>query len=282
MSMKQLCVAFAVLLGIASAWAAENRKEFKYAAAPGSSVTIINEFGPVTVKPAPGHQVIIVATTRSDKVEVDSSQTGNRVEARTHFLQKASEEEGLVSYEVSLPAKVAVLVRAATGPIQAEKLLGDVTLKGDAARVTVRDVNNVHVHVQTVGGPIELTNIAGGRVDVISSDGGVRLTSVSGPKVTVNTASGDITYDGDLGASGEYSFTNHSGNIDVTLPAKASIDLMARSITGSVQNDFPLQKKAHASLNLVDEARASVGTSNAGSCSVQLRSFSGKIRVKKR
>jgi DUF4097 and DUF4098 domain-containing protein YvlB len=282
MKMKQLCVVSAVLLGVLSARAAENRKEFKYAATPGSGVTIINEFGPVTVKPATGHQVLIVATTHSDKVEVDSSQTGNRIEARTHFLQKANEQEGLVSYEVSIPAKVSVLVRAATGPIQAEKVQGDITLKGDAANITVRDVTNTHVQVQTVGGQIELSNISAGRVDVISSDGGVRLTSVSGPKVTVNTASADITYDGDPGSSSEYSFTSHSGNIDVTLPANASIDLMARSMTGSVQNDFPIEKKTHGSLSLVDQARSSVGTSNAGSSSVQLRCFSGKIRVKKR
>jgi DUF4097 and DUF4098 domain-containing protein YvlB len=282
MTMKQLSVAFTVLVGIASAWAAENRKEFKYAATPGSSVSIVNEFGPVTVKPAQGHQVLIIATTHSDKVEVYSAQTGNRIEARTNFRQKPSEQEGLVSYEVSVPAKVAVLVRAATGPIQAEKLQGDITLKGDAASITVRDVSNAHVHVQTVGGSIELTNISGGHVEIISTDGGVRMNSVTGPKVSVNTASGDITYEGDMGSGGEYSFTNHSGNVDVTLPASASIDLMARSINGSVQNDFPLQKKAHASLSLVDETRSSVGTSNSGASSVQLRTFSGKIRVKKR
>lgn len=282
MRMKHFWVVPAVLLVAFSAGAAENRKEFKYNAAPGSSVTVVNEFGPVTVKPAAGRQVLIVATTHSDKVEVDSSQTGNRIDAHTHFLQKADEKEGLVEYEVSIPANTTVLIRAATGPIEADKLQGDITLKGDAARINVRDMNNAHVHVQTVGGPIDLTNIAGCHVDVISSDGAVRMTTVSGPKVTVNTASGDITYDGDLGSGGEYAFTNHSGNIDVTLPASASIDLMARSITGSVQNDLPLQKKTHGSLSLVDQTRSSVGTSNSGASSVQLRSFSGKIRVKKR
>jgi DUF4097 and DUF4098 domain-containing protein YvlB len=282
MTVKQLAVACAALLSISSAWAADNRKEFKYTAAPGSSVTIVNEFGPVTLKLAPGHQVSIVAETHSDKVEVYCAQTGNRIEARTNFRQKADEQEGRVSYEVAVPANVAVMVRAATGPIQAEKLQGDITLKGDAAGITVHDVSNAHVHIQTVGGPIELTNIKGGHVEIISSDGGVRLNAVNGPKVSVNTASGDITYDGDLGSGGDYSFTNHSGNIDVTLPANASIDLLARSITGSVQNDFPLQKKAQGSLSLVDQARASVGTSNSGASSVQLRSFSGKIRVKNR
>lgn len=282
MRTKRLKFLVALLLGTVPALAAENRKEFRYTAKPGTTITIINEFGPVTLKTTPGQQALIVATIYSDKVEVDSAESGNRIEARTHFLQKASDEEGRVDYEVSVPANVSIVVRAATGPIQAEKLQNDLTLKGDVARIVVRDINNARLHLQTVGGAIELANVTGGNVEVISSDGAVHLTSVTGPKVTVNTASGDIAYEGDFGSGGEYAFTNHSGNIDVTVPSSASMDLMARAITGSVQNDFPLQqKKTHSSFNLVD-GRSSVGTSNSGASSVQLRTFSGKIRVKKR
>lgn len=279
--MKHLSIACALLLALVTTLAAQDRKEFKYTAAPGASLTIVNEFGPVTVKPASGRQVIIVTTAHSKKVEVDSSQTGNRIEARTHLLEKANDQEGRVDYEISVPANVSVMVRAATGPIQAHKLQNDLTLKGDTARISVRDMANTHVSVQTVSGDIELANITGGHVEVMSTDGAVNLAAVTGPKVRVNSASGNITYDGDFGSSGEYSLTNYSGDIDVALPASASIDLMARSLTGSVQNDFPLQKKSHVALNLVD-GRSSVGTSNSGASSVQLRSFSGKIRVKKR
>ena len=281
MWMKRVSVVCALLVAAATTLAAQNRKEFKYTAAPGANLTIVNEFGPVTLKPAGGRQVLIVATLRSDKVEIDSSQNGNRIEARTHFLEKVNEQEGRVDYEVSVPANVSVLVRAATGPIEAQKLQANLSLKGDTARINVRDLANVNLNVQTVGGPIELANITGGPVEVISTDGAVTLTAVTGPKVRVNSASGSITYDGDFGSSGQYSLTNHSGNIDVTLPASASIDLVARSMTGSVQNDFPLQKKSHG-LNLVEDGRSSVGTSNSGASSVQLRSISGKIRVKKR
>lgn len=281
MWMKRVSVVCALLVAAATTLAAQNRKEFKYTAAPGASLTIVNEFGPVTLKPASGRQVLIIATLHSAKVEIDSSQTSNRIEARTHLLEKVNEQEGRVDYEVSVPANLSVLVRAATGPIEVQKLQSDITLKGDTARVNVRDLANVNVNVQTVGGPIELANVSGGNVEIMSTDGAVNLTAVSGPNVRVNSASGNITYDGDFGSSGHYSLTNHSGNIDVTLPSSASFDLMARSMTGSVQNDFSLQKKSHG-LKLVEDGRSSIGTSNTGACSVQLRSFSGKIRVKKR
>jgi hypothetical protein len=58
------------------------------------------------------------------------------------------------------------------------------------------------------------------------------------------------------------------------------VDLTARSITGSVENDFPLQAKRHPSF-AITQGRSFAGTSNSGASSVQLRSMSGKIRVKK-
>jgi len=263
-----------------AAYAADNRKECRYTVAPGASVVVTNESGPVDVRGSAGHQVVIVATTHSDKVEVDCGQTGNRIQASTHFLQRADGSDGRVEYQVLVPADASVTVRAPSGPITAEKLRGDVTVEGDAAQVDVRDVRNAHVHVRTISGPVTLGSINNGHVEVISLSGNVQLEAVSGPKVAVNTAKGSIRYNGDFGEGGEYMLVNHSGNIDVALPAFASVDLNARSITGSVENDFPLQQKQHSSF-VPSPGHSFAGTSNTGASSVQLRSFSGKIRVKK-
>jgi hypothetical protein len=51
-------------------------------------------------------------------------------------------------------------------------------------------------------------------------------------------------------------------------------------VKGAVENDFPFQKNIHPSFQL-SEGRAFAGTSNSGASSVELRTFSGKIRVKK-
>jgi DUF4097 and DUF4098 domain-containing protein YvlB len=115
---------------------------------------------------------------------------------------------------------------------------------------------------------------------VTANSGTVQLENVTGPKVNVGTTSGNITYKGDCSGVGDYVLITHSGNIDLTLPQTASVDLSARSVKGSVENDFPLQKKSHTTF--VPRAGSSfAGTSNSGSSSVELQSFSGKIRVKK-
>jgi DUF4097 and DUF4098 domain-containing protein YvlB len=266
---------------LSAALAADHRKEFKYTVGNGASVNVMNQFGTVSLRPASGNQVVVVANTHSDKVEADCSQSGNRIEVRTHFLQKANDDEGKVDYEIQVPNGATVSAQVANGSITAERLNGDVTLKGDSASLDARDINNAHVHVHSVSGPVTLANISGGHVEVGTGSGKVMLTNVTGPSVTVNTTSSAISYDGDFGSGGAYQLSSHSGPIDVALPASASVEVKAESVNGSVQNDFPLQQKKHS--NFTPQAGKSFqGFANSGSSSVELHSFSGTIRVKKR
>ena len=275
----------AVMLLLASvALAADVRKESKYNVAAGGSVTIANGHGPITVKSGPGRQVLIVTTTHSDKVEVDSAQSGNRVESRVHTAQRTSGVEGSVDYEVTLPADVDITIRGGSGAIRVERLRSDIQVESESGPVEVLNAASGHVHVRTVNGPITLTNVSNGHVEVTTVSGDVTLKAVTGPHLNVNAGRGNISYEGDFSGGGDYALINNSGNIDVTTPASASISLKARSINGSVENDMPLQAsgmRMNLGASPVDSKRTLMGTSNSGGSSVELRSFSGKIRVKK-
>jgi DUF4097 and DUF4098 domain-containing protein YvlB len=263
---------------------AQNKKEFKFTAQPGATLSIINEFGPVTVRSTSGRQVLVTATLPSDKVEVDQTQSGNRIQLRTHLQQpKMTADQARVQYDVSAPADVSVSVRSANGPISVERMRGDISAEGDTASINIQDASNGHVHVRSMGGPVKLTNISNGHVEVSSVSGLVDMNNVTGPKLEVNTTSGKITYTGNFGSDGDYSFTNHNGDIDVFVPANASVDIAARSLKGSVENDLQVAPAVHAPgfASQGDATRALSGTVNRGGSSVQIRSFSGKIRVKK-
>jgi DUF4097 and DUF4098 domain-containing protein YvlB len=266
---------------VSAAMAADDRKEFKYAVGGGASVNVVNQFGSISLKPSSGNQVVVVAIPHSNKVEADSSQSGNRIEVRTHFLEKADENDGQIDYEIQVPNGANVTAQVASGSIRAERLGGDVNLRSDSASLEARDISNAHVHAHTVSGPITLANISGGHVEVGTGSGKVTLNNVSGPSVTVNTTSSSISYDGDFGGGGAYQMSSHSGPIDIALPASASVEVKAESMNGSVQNDFPLQKKTHSDFK-PQAGRSFQGFANSGSSSVQLHSFSGTIRVKKR
>jgi len=273
-------LALAVVSVGATLVAAETRKEYRFTVHPKASVSVINQYGPISVKPAPGNQVVVTAIVQSDKVEVDQRQMGNRVDIVSHLLAGADADTGRVDYEVLVPADASVTIHSNTGPLRAEKLHGDLSLEGTTASIDVRDISNAHVHVKTLIGPVTLANIRQGHVEITSVSGEIMLSQVSGSLVQVNSTSGKIRYDGDFGAGGRYLLSSHTGDIEATAPAYASIEVQARSEKGVVENDFPLEPE-HT--NFVTRAgSAFAGTIGKAASSVKLFSFSGKIHLKKR
>jgi DUF4097 and DUF4098 domain-containing protein YvlB len=271
-----------VVITAAGALAAEIHKELRFTVGARAGVSINNPYGSISVKPSTGSTVIVQAVLYSDKVEVDNSQTGNRVDIQSHLLQGADPQSGRVDYEVFVPADASVTMHSPTGPLRAEKLHGDVTLEGAGATVEVRDISNAHVHVRTLNGPVTLTNVQDGHVEIDSLTGAVTLDHVTGPLVQVISTSGPISYTGDFGNGGEYRLTSHSGDIEAIVPESTSADVSARSIKGEVHDDIPLQPKPHSIA--VTHGSAFFGTMGKASVSstVVLRSFSGKIHLSKR
>ncbi len=259
---------------------AETRQELHFKVGKKPNISINNQYGPISVKAGAKREVVVTAVLHSDKVEVDQSHRGNRVDIISHLLTGADQDTGQVEYQVLVPIDANVTLTSMTGPLHVEKLHGDVVMEGNTATVDVRDVSDGHVHVKTLTGPVTLTDIRDGHVEITSLGGDVVLTSVNGPLVEVNSSSGKIRYDGDFGAGGEYSLTSHTGDILATAPSYASIDVTARSVQGQVENDFQLQPK-HTSFP-IKAGSAFAGTVGKAASSVKLFSFSGKIHLKQR
>jgi len=280
-SLRQTTVVSLVLATcLASAAFAETKEEFRFTVGPNANVSVDTQYGAISVKPGSGNQVVVTATLKSDKVEVDKQQNGNRIEIASYLLQGADQQTGQVDYEVLIPPDATLNLHSSTGPLWAERLQGDLTLEGTDAVVNVRDVTSGHVHVRTMRGPITLTDVRSGHVELASISGDVHLKSVTGPLVQASSGSGKIFYDGDFGSGGNYRFTTHTGDIEALVPADVSADFKAHSVLGRVRHDFPLQ--AQHSRSSVEAGRSFFGTAGQAASEVVLRSFSGKIRLKQR
>ncbi|HUQ50446.1 MAG TPA: DUF4097 family beta strand repeat-containing protein [Terriglobales bacterium] len=277
-SVSSLFAVYALAVSL-PVFAYAEKKDFKYTVSSGASVSIVNQKGSVTVKPSTSRQVIITANPSSDKVELDASQNGNRVSVRTHMLGKAG-DDARVDYDVQLPADCTITIDSGTGDVKVENVRGNVTVDSEEGQIEMRGVTNGIIQVQTVNGNVSLSNLKQARIQVTSTGGNVELSSVSGPLVSVKSTSGTIKFTGDFNGGGNYKFTNHSGDIEVSTPATASVDLSARSQRGSVESDLAMQKSDHPAFALT-EGKSVAGKLNSGASSVELRSFSGKIRVKK-
>jgi len=223
--------------------------------------------------------VVVTAILHSDRVELDQSKSHNRIDIVSHLLAGADQHTGIVEYEVQVPPDANVTLHSDTGRIHAEKLQGDVMVAGSEGPIDVIDCAGGHVHVRTLNGSVNLSNVHG-HIEIMSMGGDVFMNQVSGTLVLVNSNSGRIKYAGDFGDDGEYDFTSHTGDIEATAPAFASIEVLARSDQGRVDSDFSLEPK-HTPF-LASAGSAFAGTLGKAASSVKLFSFSGKIHLKKR
>ncbi len=269
-----------ILLLVTLAAAETTRKEMHFKVGRHASVSIINAYGPISVKAGPSKQIAVSAVLSSGKVEVDQSKNKNRVSVVSHLLEGSDADSGRVEYEVLVPADASVTLHSTTGPLHVEKLQGDVMAEGSTAVVDMRDLSGGHVRIKTLNGPVTLTNMSDGHLEITSVSGDVTLHAVNGSVIHVNSGSGKIHYDGDFGDSGDYALTSHSGDIEAIAPAMASIDVVARSVQGKVVSDFFLQPE-HTTF-VPQTGSAFAGTMGEAASSVKLLSFSGKIHLKKR
>ena len=60
-----------VILATAICASAEVRKEFRFTVGPGAVISITNQYGPISVKPGSGSQVVVIAVLHSDQVEIE-------------------------------------------------------------------------------------------------------------------------------------------------------------------------------------------------------------------
>jgi hypothetical protein len=253
---------------------AQEKREVSYTVGPGAVISITNNYGPITVKPSGSRQVLVETVSHSDTVSLLNEQHGDRIE-----LRAASSRPGtnLVDYTVLVPASAFVSLRSSDGTLRAQGLRGDVILEASTASVEVTDIGDAHLHVRTLSGPITLTDIRNSHLDIHSVSGDVNLRNVTGPSIEVNSGGGRITYVGDPGPVGAYLLTSHSGDLDVSIPSIALVNIKARSIKGQADPGFPEASGASAAApgNLLLKPGMLRGSR------FELRSFSGKIRLKR-
>ena len=263
----------AVISIFAAVAAAQEKKELTYAVGPKAVISITNNYGPITVRPSGNRRVVVTTVSHSDAVNFVNEQHGNRIELRSISSREGS---SLVDYTVLVPGDSTVRLRSSSGTLHAQGLRGDVILEAATATVEVTDISDAHVHVKTLSGPIDLTNIRNSHLDARSVSGNFNLHNVTGSSVEVNTVGGRITYDGDPGPAGEYALTSHSGDLEISIPADAFVEIKTLSLKGEID-----QGSNSGGSSALGQRRLLLRPGISSVSRFVLRSFRGNIRLKR-
>jgi DUF4097 and DUF4098 domain-containing protein YvlB len=183
-------------------------------------------------------------------------------------------------------SKKTVFVRAHAAPSVSisDRVSGgqiDISVKRDLrlgrADFEVFVPGDTSVSIKNVMGRIEVRGVTG-HIMVDSIDSDVRLAGVRCPSVDVKVTSGDISYDGEIQGDGSYSLQTLKGNLDVTLPASASFNLVARALSENINLGAFMSNLTGASRG----PKSITGTYLRGGPRLSLTTYVGRILLHKK
>ena len=267
-------IVLAVAPILSSIAVSQERKQVRFTVGPRPFISVTNQYGSITVQPSGNNQVVVTTLAHSDDVGFTHEQHGNRIELRADSKSLAT---GLADYTVLVPSDAIVSLRSLDGSLHVEGLRGDIVLEGGTATVEVADVRDAHVHVKTLSGPVTLNGVRHSHLDIHSVSGNVNIHEVTESFVEVTSGSGRITYGGDPGEASDYLLTSHSGDLDISIPAKASVEIKSHSLKGKSDQPTPNAGSGPAT----DQKNLFVNPGIVSGSRFVLRSFKGAIRIKR-
>ena len=159
---------------------------------------------------------------------------------------------------------------------------GSVTVSGNPRELNIESMDG---GVTVTGAPTWMrAKTATGDVTIKGSCTDLGVTSVSGTvtvrdgvfeRARVETVTGNVTFGAGVGRAGTLLIDSHSGTIELLL-GKASLDIEATTITGSITNSVSTRRPTPGREGRGEELTLSLGT---GDARATLRSFKGNIRL---
>jgi DUF4097 and DUF4098 domain-containing protein YvlB len=200
---------------------------------------------------------------------------------------------GSVDYDISAPAWMPikiegqydyVSVEGVQGEISVETVRGDIVLKniGAAIAKTIEGAIQIdgargRLTISSVNEDIKVTG-ASGELVAETTNGEVSLTGMTSSSVEVASVNGDIVYDGTLANGGHYSFTNHDGDIELTVPDNTNATFNVRSYNGEFNTSLPVKGPDPSQVRRGKRVSYTLGN---GSADVELESFGGDIKLRR-
>jgi hypothetical protein len=274
----------AVFLPAAALWAAgEAQIEKTFDTTREPRVSLNNVKGHVLVRGWDKAQVHVIYAVASPRMEVDSEilpHTGpaEKVHFETHLLDATlpANEQG-ADYTLDVPTGASLDIRNPQGRIRVEGMQADAAAQSVGGDIFIRDYSG-HLTVHSVAGDIEIIRPSG-TVEAYTITGNLHFVSPATTKLHGSTTSGRILYEGDFMVRGDYILSAYSGDVDIVCPPSASYELSAKTLKGKVINTMPMTRRRESASPL-GASNSLLGTRNTGRATVELRSFSGNIRIR--
>lgn len=211
--------------------------------------------------------------------------------AKFYVEQPAGEATGTLELQVPAGATVwakagnaRIEVRGISGGLDLNIVGGAITVNGDPRELNIESMDGA---VQVEGSPAWMrVKTATGDVTVRGSSQDAGFTTVGGTltlrdgtyeRVRIEAVTGNVLFAAGLARAGNLTIDSHSGAIDLVLAPKASLDIEATTIAGSILNQVTSRRPTPGREGRGEDLTLNLG---AGDARATLRSFKGRIGLR--
>ncbi len=156
--------------------------------------------------------------------------------------------------------------------INAKTFQGGVTVRNSSGKMYLSTINGNIIAHNTY------SNEIGDYLKAKTRSGAITLQSVDQKEVESSSNTGSINYIGDIRSYGRYEFYTNKGSINLAIPANSSCQIVA-AYGGSFQSELPIQDLIRERTGSLVFLRGKIGK---GEANLNLKSFSGTIRIRER
>jgi len=284
-------LALLALLASTPALAGQPIDERRDLAADGT-VSVVNVAGDITVTTWDRNEVHLTGQL-GDESELDISESGRglRFEVKPkngHNFGRNHEESTL---ELVVPESASLAISGVSSDIEisgskaasvtAETVSGDVEVEARAGRVDLKSVSgdidfrgaSSRTNAESVSGDIDLSGVDGElEVSVVSGD--VDLDGGAFDRGRFEAVSGTLELSLAIRPAGSVSVESMSGDVVVSLPKDADVEIRAQSFSGDIRSRFGSpQKSRHGPGTRLET------TAGSGGASLSAESFSGDVEI---
>jgi DUF4097 and DUF4098 domain-containing protein YvlB len=239
---------------------------------------VSNYTGDVIVKGWQRQEVKVIASNYSQNVEIDTEPIGNKIRITTHVLDKlASAEKAKVDYQIFVPEESNLDIKSNMGTVDVDSVKGDIAIEVAEANVKVQGVSG-YLQARSLGSKLAITN-SSGIIQATTVSGDIFFDRLQSNSVNASSTLGNISYDGDFISRGKYTFSSNEGTIMIRCTDQASVEWDAKTVKGVIESDLPIMSKKHSPVARNYERQSLLGTLNRGDATVQVSTFSGKIKI---
>ena len=200
---------------------------------------------------------------------------------------------GSIDYDISAPAWIPIKIEGHFNYVGIDGVQGDISIETVRGDVVLKEVGSAIV--KTIEGEIQIDGARGkltlssvndnvtvsgahGEIVADTTNGDITLTRSEATSAEVTTVNGEVVYEGTLADRGHYSFANHNGDIELTLPETADATFNVRTYNGEFITSLPVKGPDPSQ---VRKGRRVSYTLGNGSADIELESFGGDIKLRR-